>query len=192
MKELKAMKDILHKTIGAAKSIMFLLLNSVEYLLTPKIDELSDGDLKVVAYHNEYLASVINLWKTAGYFSKTYKSFLRLFGNRLCLLLLNGNNELLGFFCFYYRLEDLGKRRIHAALKIIDPKVRGKGYGGFLHKSAFNVFGKTRWIQGISASYAVSDEASRKTLQKYGYKFVKRHFDTVLGKEMEDVVYDFH
>jgi RimJ/RimL family protein N-acetyltransferase len=185
------MKDILHKTISAAKSIMFLLLNSIEYLSTPEIDELSNGNLKIIAYNNKYLGDVINLWRTAGYFSNTYKSFLRLFGNRFCFLLLNGNNELLGFFCFYYRFEDLGKRRIHAALKIIDPKVRGKGYGGFLHKSAFNIFGKTKWIRGISASYAVSDEATRRTLQKYGYKFVDRHFDTVLDKEMEDVVYDF-
>ena len=137
------MRDILHKTITAAKSIMFLLLNSIEYLLTPKIRELSNGDLKIIAYNNEYLGDVINLWRTAGFFSNTYKSLLRLFGNRLCFVLVNRNNEFLGFICFYYRFEDLKSRRIHAALAGLDVNLKGKGHGSFLYKSAFDSFRKS-------------------------------------------------
>ena len=185
------MRDILHKTISVAKSIMFLLLNSIEYLLTPKIDEVSDGDLKIFAYNNEYLGDVINLWRTAGFFSSTYRFFLRLFGNRLCFLLLNRNNEFLGFYCFYYRFEDLRTRRIHAAILGFNPNFRGKGYGNFLAKSAYDSLKKSKWIRGIGTKYTISNEASKKIHFKNGFKVIDSDFDKVEGEEREYAVYDF-
>jgi ribosomal protein S18 acetylase RimI-like enzyme len=186
------MKGILNKIVSAAKSIMFLLLNSIEYLLTPEIDELSDGELKVIAFDNEYLGDVIDLWRTTGFFSITYKFLLRLCGNRLCFILVNRNKKFLGFICFYYRFEDIKSRRIHAAVACLDINLKRKGYGRFLYKSAFDSFRKSRWIRGISAKYTVSNEPPRRILMKYGFNVVNRYFDKIEGEEREYAVYDFN
>lgn len=186
------MRDIVHKTTTAAKSIMFLLLNFMEYLLTPEIQELSDGDVKIIPYSNKYLSSVIDLWRTAGFFSNTYKFLLRLFGNRLCFVLVNRNNEFLGFICFYFRFEDLKSRRIHDAISSINSDLKGRGYGGFLSKSAFDSFKRSKWIRGISVRYTVSNEATKRILLRYGFKVIDRYFDKVEGEEREYAVYDFY
>lgn len=182
---------MIHATSACGKALSFLLLNSIAYLWTPPLCRSQLGENDIIPYQARYRQDVIDLWTIDGDFSPTYKLFLAFLGRKFCFLLVDRNNRLLGFICFYYRFRDLGKRHIHAAFKIIAPEERGKGYASLLHRTAFATFRRSRWIHGVSATYAVNNEVSRKSMQNYGYRVVRRYFEHGSGTEKEDAVYDF-
>lgn len=172
----------------------FFVVNFIGSLLIPKIEEIQFRDARIIPYNKRYLTDLIDIRNSwgEGSFSKTDEYLLKFFGKKTCFLMIDKNEELMGYSYFYFHFDDLKKHRIHFAFGGVKAKFRGRGYGGFLFKLTWNSFKKTKWIRGISSRYTLSNIPSRKLHEEIGFKTIKKYFDNNLKKERIYAVYDFY
>lgn len=176
------------------KMIFFLMINFIGCLLLPTIKEMRFRNVKIIPYNKKYLNDLNNIfksWKQNINISKKNIYLLNIFGKKLCFLMIDENEKLIGFIFLYFSYNDIKNRRIHSAFACMQSNYRGCGYGALLFIFALNWFTKIKWIKGISSRFAIDNNLSRKLHEKVGFKIIKKYFDEYIKKEKAYAICDF-
>lgn len=104
----------------------------------------------------------LNFWR---------KSFYKNQGAKVCGVVLNDNDQLVGFNYYYFRENELGDNIIHEAFLGISPNERGKGIATALQKYTLDQLSKQPLI-GVSGNVEKANLPSIKMLQRVGYDFI--------------------
>jgi ribosomal protein S18 acetylase RimI-like enzyme len=172
-------------------TITFFATNLLGFIFGPAIKDTLVGDYRVVSFNRRHYSAVLSLWRSCTIPTCSHRILLKLFGKKMCFVLIDHAGAVIGFLMLHYRAEELKQRRIHVALIAVRPESHGKGLGSALATTAFELYRNSCWIRGVSARYDVGNESSRRIFMKYGFQVSKNYFDETSQVNREYVVYSY-
>ncbi|NLN70817.1 MAG: GNAT family N-acetyltransferase [Chloroflexi bacterium] len=113
-----------------------------------------------------------------GFWRKTY---LKLVGKRVCAVIFNHDEQMVGFNYYYFRESEVKDRIIHHAFIGILPEERGKGLATALQTYAIDRLSKNK-LTGISGNVKKTNTTSAKMLANVGFVLTDDPDDTTNQK----------
>jgi ribosomal protein S18 acetylase RimI-like enzyme len=104
----------------------------------------------------------LNFWR---------KTFYKYQGSKVCGVVINDRDLLVGFNYYYFRENELKDKIIHEAFLGISPNERGKGIATALQRYTLNQLSKQP-LTGVSGNVEKANLPSIKMLQRVGYDFI--------------------
>jgi RimJ/RimL family protein N-acetyltransferase len=180
---------IINNIFYNVKIILFLFVNYTGTLFLPKIRNITLGNIRITPFKKYYLKEVNEIFKSWWNYDISKKNILLLkyFGSKLCFLIINKKNEVIGFIILYFTFFDIVNRTIHSAYGCIKSVYRDYGYGSILFLHAWHWFSRINILKGISARYSVDNKSSIKLHQKAGFKNVEEYVDNNRNRKVYSV-----